>query len=213
MQLIKRIGVVAALAMGTTGLAQATVIHTTFTSGLTTEVAGATVYDFDSGIKPLNYSGQGAILNTSVADKAAAPAGDTTPYLSVAYPSQTGSETFAASPGSAFNYFGLYWGSMDDYNKLEFFSGASLLATLTGADVIAAGVKLGDQVAAGANRYVNFLFDDATFDRIVFSTTQYAFESDNHAFATVRKVPEPGTFALMGLGLFAFGLIRKRARA
>ena len=45
----------------------------TFTSGQTTTVAGATVFDFEGG-KPANYSGAGSVLQGSVSGQSAAPA-------------------------------------------------------------------------------------------------------------------------------------------
>jgi PEP-CTERM motif-containing protein len=200
---------IAAVAMaGFSSLANAGYITTTFNSGMTTNVAGATVVDFNSGA-PAYYTGQGAVLTGSIAGQAAAPAGDSTPYLSVAYPLASGTET--ATLGSSYNYFGLYWGSIDDYNTLKFYSGNDLIRTITGTDVIASGATLGDQVSAGSNRYVNFFFHDLTFDKVVFSTTQYAFESDNHAYGRT-SLPEPGTSALMGIGLAAMGLFTRRRR-
>jgi hypothetical protein len=196
---------------GSVGVAQAVPVTTTFTDGMTTQVAGAVVYDFNGyangGGKPAGYSGAGWVLPSSVPGMAAAPAGDNTPFLSVAFPASSGTETLTISPGSNYNYFGLYWGSIDDYNWLTFYSGDQVLAQITGLDVIAAGTALGDQIAPGSNRYVNFFFGDYSFDRIEFGTSNFAFESDNHALAAV---PEPGTFALMGAGLAAFGFMRRR---
>ncbi len=207
---MKNLLLAAAVMVGSTGLAHASYIQTTFTSGTTTQIAGATVVDFNSGL-PANYSGDGAVLPFSIAGMSAAPAGDATPFLSVAFPWSSGSESYVATLGQAYNYFGLYWGSIDDYNSLQFFLGNTLVGAFTGLDVLASGAAIGDQTSAGSNRFVNFFFGDLSFNRIVFSTTQYAFESDNHAFANVA-VPEPTTIALMALGLFAIAWVRRRQR-
>ena len=206
MKLIGKAVSIAVLAAAAVSTANAGYV-TSFTDGQTTTVAGATVYDFEGG-KPANYAGPGSVVNYSVSGGTAAPAGDDSYYYTVAYPLQSGVGTFTADAGSSYNYFGLYWGSIDDYNSLSFYSEGSLIATITGTDVIAAGTALGDQSAAGSNRYVNFLFD-TSFDRIDFSTTQFAFESDNHAFASV---PEPATLGLFGLGMLGAGVARRRKK-
>ena len=204
MKLIGKAVTVALLAAAAVSTANAAYV-TTFTSGQTTEVAGATVVDFEGGM-PAGYTGAGSVVDYSVEGGTAAPANDGSYYYTVAYPLQSGTGTFQAAAGTSYNYFGLYWGSIDDYNTLDFYSGGKLIASITGSDVIAQGTALGDQTAPGSNRYVNFLFDTA-FDRIDFSTTQFAFESDNHAFASV---PEPATLGLFGLGLLGSAVARRR---
>jgi hypothetical protein len=195
------------LLAGSSGVSNAALV-TTFTDGMYSQHSTATVYDFNSG-KPSQYSGQGSVLDHSVPGMSAQPAGDYTPYLSVAYPDERGIETFTAEAGTTYNYFGLYWGSIDNYNNVRFYSGGQLIAEVSGLDLIEQSSLFGNQSSPLTNRYVNFLFTDKTFDKVEFKTVGYAFESDNHSYASV---PEPGTLALMGAAITGIALRRRRPR-
>jgi hypothetical protein len=103
-------------------------------------------------------------------------------------------------------YFGLLWGSVDNYNALHFYGGATLIGSVSGGDVWADAN--GDQGASGTF-YVN-INSTLGFDRVVASSGGYAFEFDNVAYtATTAAVPEPGTLLLFSL-LASLGLLHRR---
>jgi hypothetical protein len=152
-------------------------------------------------------SGNGNVLTGSASGLYASPYGISDAYLTIPYYSSSGSVSLS-TPGSS-NYFGLYWGSLDTYNSISCYNGASLVGAYGGADIYPL-LANGGQGSWLSNRYVNFLFTDGDlFDRIVLTSTNYAFESDNHAFGNV-KVPEPGSLALFGFALMGLGVAARR---
>ncbi|MDO9136046.1 PEP-CTERM sorting domain-containing protein [Hydrogenophaga sp.] len=108
-------------------------------------------------------------------------------------------------------YFGLLWGSVDpgNGNTMEFFNKGLSMGTLNGDDVTPTAT--GNQGASGTY-YVNIDLIGG-FDQIVFKSTSYAFEFDNIAWSANRAVPEPGSLALLGLGLAGLGFARRRRAA
>jgi hypothetical protein len=102
----------------------------------------------------------------------------------------------------ATRYMGLLWGSVDSYNTLTFYSGAMQVGQFTGADVT--GLANGDQGERGTY-YVNINLSDS-FDRVVATSSSYAFEFDNVAFSkNPLGVPEPGSVGVFLLGLLLAG--------
>lgn len=104
-------------------------------------------------------------------------------------------------------YFGLLWGSVDLYNTLSFYNGNTLVGAITGASVNPGAA--GDQGPSGTY-YVN-INSTLAFDRVVATSSNYAFELDNVAFAS-RQIPEPATLVLLGLGLMGAGARVRRRR-
>jgi hypothetical protein len=130
---------------------------------------------------------------------------DTTTYLS----SGVGSVTLTL-PGQEM-YVGLLWGSVDNYNTLSLYNGSTLVGTVTGADVTASAS--GDQGEFGTF-YVN-INSTESFDKVVATSTQYAFEFDNVAYNS-SAVPEPSSFALAligSIGALTFKQMRRKGRS
>lgn len=126
---------------------------------------------------------------------------NTTNYLS------TGTGSITLDFGASQSYLGLLWGSVDDYNTIEFFNGLTSVGSFTGADVL--GLPNGDQ-GPGGSVYVNFNDLEGVFTSVVLTSTTNAFEIDNVAINSVG-VPDGGaTVTLLGLALVALAAVRRK---
>jgi hypothetical protein len=201
--------------LGMFNVAQAGVMVSIENEGvLSSTRSGVTTLGFESGVCAgyascsgnyeirLNSNGS---VNQSAAPYKATPVGQR--WLTVPNPYASGSASFKTQGDN--NYFGLFWGSVDKYNTISFLNNGIQVASFGGGDIDGL-VSNGGQQTWASNRFVNFDFTGGSmFDEIVFKSTGYAFESDNHAFAKfggpVTSVSEPGTLALLGMvlgGLF-----------
>lgn len=173
-------------------------------AGLFSNQPGAITYDFDTSLPSFfNFSG-GRVVAGSEPGITAAPPDDTTNYMTVG-PADNNRPLTVTLAGLA-SYYGFYYGSPDTYNSIQLFQGNTLLETLS-------GTQLASPIAADGNQstgfFLNIFANDAGsyFDKLVFDSTQQAFETDNHA---VAPVPEPASFATLLAGLLALGFISHR---
>ncbi|MHB8425230.1 MAG: Npun_F0296 family exosortase-dependent surface protein [Gammaproteobacteria bacterium] len=175
------------LALGSAGGVTASGITVSFTPD------GQAVQGSSSGVYAAPY-----LSNTNgslFGDPSNGP--DTTTYLTTGIGTAT-----LLFPGNE-QYMGLLWGSVDSYNTLSFYAGTTLIGSITGSNVTS--LANGNQGINGTY-YVN-INSSTPFDKVVASSSAYAFEFDNVAFNTTRVVPEPAVLGMFGLGLLMIGLL------
>jgi len=149
-------------------------------------------------------SGTAGIASGTTAGVSADPLGDTLPYMSV-----EGGGTEQVVFGTARTSLTIYWGSIDGNqggnNNLNTLAITVDGFTLTGADLVAMSTiadpvtGTGDQSSPSGNQLVT-ITGLGPFTTASFSSTRNASE-----FSLGSSVPEPSTWAMMGIGFAALG--------
>lgn len=132
----------------------------------------------------------GSVSGTAAAPWTAAGA-DKANYLA-AEPNSSVSMNF----NSEQKYFGVLWGSVDQYNSLSFYDNGKLVDTVSGSQ-IAANAN-GNQTAQGSY-IVNMDFTNgAAFNQVVATSTSPAFEFDSVAYSAQAVAITPAAIKAAG---------------
>jgi len=110
-------------------------------------------------------------------------------------------DTVTISLGGTYTEFGLLWGTVDSYNRLDFYNGGTLVDSVSGADVLPGSDN-------GTQNVTVMISGLPAFDTVVaVDSGQPAFE-----FVPDAPVPEPTGVALFGVGLLGLGFTQLRRR-
>lgn len=181
------------------------------TAGQTTStVADAITIDFNTHCGYASCNGDFALVNGNLSGRYAQPFGVSSPYLTVPHPSAS-SLSALFTLGTAANYFGLFWGSIDSYNIISFYLDNTLVASYSGSAIVGQFAN-GNQLGYSSNRFVNFDFGGGSFNSVELTSNGFAFESDNHAFRKLVSVTEPSSALLLLLGLVSLTLMRRQLK-
>jgi len=177
----------------TVGFENVNVVVPSGSSGSSVSATGYT----ENGIK---FTG-GGIAKGSVSGQFASPPGSNN-YLTLGGPTDFSPVTIAL--GGLKGYFGMFVGSLDTYNTIEFLKAGVSKAIFGGAALPPTNPNGNKSVGV----YYNFFGDSNSdlFDTVKLSSTSPAFEVDN--IATRTAIPTPALLpGLIGMGVAAW---RKR---
>ena len=173
--------------------------------------AAARVINFDD-LMPASFVFDGTnpiVTAPSVSERYTVPIGSTGNFFAD-YNTNTVSATSTATIdlGGTYNSFSVLWGTVDSYNTLAFLSGGNPVLTVPGTPAAAQSGATVD-----ANQTITYTTGGFNFDSVRLTTVSNAFEIDN---IVVNAVPEPGTWATLGLGTLGASVValrRRRVRA
>jgi hypothetical protein len=182
-------------------------------------VANANTIDFNSGSAPTSgvaqYSATNNVVTGNVVGKYASPPNNNSAFFTVG-PSTNTTATITFT--QSVNYFGFFAGSLDSHNSIQFLNGNTVISTLSGTQI----ASLGGFSANGDQKVGLFIniYPSSTnefFNRIILSSSSFAFETDNHAYRIGNTVdvpvPEPNPLpAVLTFGLSTLLINRYKSR-
>lgn len=137
---------------------------------------------------------------------AATPYLDTSKYVGIG---TNGLATFTFAQPT--NYFAMQWGSVDSYNTLTFYNGATEIGTFNGQQIINAASLIAGNQSSHGTQFVNFISTEF-FTRAVASSSGVAYEFDNIRIG-LSNAPLPGALpmfaAVIGMGAYVASRRRK----
>ena len=126
----------------------------------------------------------------------AAPTGDTSEYFAALGAGGTNHGVGTLTSTTPISSLSVEIGSLDSFNTVSFFSGGTLVESLTGTEISPTLVD------TSTTAYYDFTDTSGTFDSVSFSSDPHnALEIDNIG---ISAAPEPSTWAVVVLS--AFGL-------
>jgi hypothetical protein len=209
----------AVAALGMSSVANALPTGTTFNVG----PVGAGCPAYACADLGSTYAGSGVVVSggaivdpgVDVSGAAATPGkyfGDAAKVLSYNVTSSKDTPAGATDPIIITNLdgkFDFYWGSIDNGNYLDFYLAGEIFDAntdrYTGTQALALAVAAAIPTGANGRTDAYFTFS-GDFDEVRMSYNAVAFE-------VARAVPEPGTLALLGLGIAGLGAARRRQKS
>lgn len=204
---------IAAIALTSAGMANATITIGSVTPGTDPYTGPAPTFDFNTpGTTPTTSCPSCVISTGTSSGLYAQPFGSDGGYFSTG-PSTTSPTYIDLTSFGDIDSLSLLWGSVDDYNTIYFYdSSFNLLGSFGGSSIY--NPANGDQTDPNTNPVVTFNLDggdQSAFSYLGFTSGSNAFEIDNIHISSA--VPEPGTWALMLFGFGGIGFSMRRRRA
>lgn len=161
--------------------ANAVAVNVTVLTDDTVTIPTAELVTHTPIVSPLTFGTTLSPVHGTLPQSYVSPFGDiTSPFTSVEGPPNFVPSSAAFSLGTG-NELQIFWGSVNSYNTLAFYTGNTLVGSLTGNDLFHAPTGNGHDLVS--------LLVGGLFDTVVVSTTMAAFEFAN---PLVSCVPGPG---------------------